>query len=323
MTKVANYVGVDVSKISLDIAILQSDGTYLHKKVKNNVEGFESITSLFPEDTCVVMEATSSYYMPFAYFLNDRNIKVSIVNPLTVNHFCKMRMSRAKTDKKDAAMIAAFGQSERPRLWTPKPDHLIELQQMQAILENLIKIKTSFSNQKEAFISSGKMTKTVESIIEKQIKNVSEEIASIENKMYEIGEKHHQDLLSNLQTIPSVGKRTALMLLIITDGFTKFDNAKELVSYVGLCPRLFESGSSIKGKSRICKMGMGRMRQLLYLCAMSAIKVNATCKAMYERLTQRGKNGKLALVAVASKILRQSFAVGFGNVPYKYEISKN
>jgi transposase len=134
--------------------------------------------------------------------------------------------------------------------------------------------------------------------------------------MYEIAEKHHAELLTNLRSIPSVGKRTALMLLIITDGFTKFENAKELVSYVGLCPRLYESGTSIKGKSRICKMGMSRMRQLLYLCAMSAIKVNVQCKAMYDRLKQSGKNGKLALVAVASKILRQSFAVGFGNIPY-------
>ena len=316
MTKIAIYVGVDVSKKSLDIAIKQSSGHYLHKKISNSSEGFKSVLALLPQDCCVVMEATGSYYMPFAYFLHNNNIAVSIVNPLSVNHFSKMRMSRAKTDKKDATMIAEYGQSERPCLWYPKPAHLIELQQMEGILDSLIKQKTRISNQKEAFFCSGQLTERVNAILESQLAYLESEIKFIESSIYEIGEQHHAELLSNLRSIPSIGKRTAVMLLLITDGFTRFNNAKELVSYVGLCPRLYESGSSIKGKSRICKMGMSRMRQLLYLCAMSAIRVNRTCKSMYERLKQRGKNGKLALVAVASKLLRQTFAIGVGNIPY-------
>lgn len=323
MTKVTNYVGVDVSKSTLDIAIKQADGNYLHKKVKNNEDGFAKIYALLPEACCVVMEATSSYYMPLAYYLHKRQIKVSIVNPLTVNHFCKMRMSRAKTDKKDAAMIAAYGESEAPRLWKPKAAHLVELQQMEAVLDNLTKHRTSLINQKEAFECSGQMSDEVKNTLEDQIEYANLEIKRTEEKMYAIGEKHYAELLTNLRSIPSIGKHTALMLLIITDGFTKFNNAKELVCYVGLCPRLYESGKSVKGKSRICKMGMSRMRQLLYLCAMSAIRVNVACKTMYERLKKRGKNGKLAIVAVASKLLRQSFAVGFGNKPYNPKIVVN
>ena len=316
MAKVTIYVGVDVSKKSLDIAILRTDGSYLHKKCSNTKAGFKKILPLLPMSCCVVMEATSSYYMPFAYHLHSNGIMVSIVNPLSVKHFCKMRMSRAKTDKKDAAMIAAYGKSEMPRLWIPKEPHLIELQQMEAILDNLTKQKTSISNQKEAFEHSGQMSEGIKEIVLKQIAYLKAEIKSIENKMLEIGERHHAALLTHLRSIPSIGNRTALMLVIITDGFSKFENAKQLVSYVGLCPRLYESGSSIKGKARICKMGMSRMRRLLYLCAMSAIRVNTTCKAMFDRLKQRAKNGKLAIVAVASKILRQAFAVGTRNVPY-------
>ena len=316
MTKVAIYVGVDVSKKTLDVAIRQPSGHYLHRKTNNDQQGFKKILALLPPDSCVVMEATSSYYMPFAYFLYHNSILVSIVNPLSVNHFCKMRMSRAKTDKKDAAMIAEYGKSETPRLWVPKEPHLIELQQMEGILDNLTRQKTSVSNQKEAFACSGQLTDRVSEMLERQLAYLESEIKSIESSMYEIGEQHHPELLTNLRSIPSIGKRTAIMLVIITDGFSRFESAKELVSYVGLCPRLYESGSSIKGKSRICKMGMSRMRQLLYLCALSAIKVNSACKAMYERLKQRGKNGKLALVAVASKLLRQTFAVGVGNIPY-------
>ena len=316
-TKVTNFIGVDVSKNTLDIAILQADGRYLHKKISNNEGGFIKILQLLPDGSCVVMEATSSYYMPFAYFLHNHLIPVSIVNPLSVNHFCKMRMSRAKTDKKDAAMIAEYGKSEQPRLWIPKAVHLIELQQLVAIIDNLTKQKTSVSNQREAFVCSGKMSGEVGDILETQLNYLAQQIKALQIKMYAIGEKHHAELLLNLCTIPGVGKRTAIMLIVITDGFTKFVSSKELVSYVGLCPRLFESGSSIKGKARICKMGMGRMRQLLYLCAMSAKRVNASCKQMYDRLKEKGKNGKLALVAVASKLLRQAFAIGVGNVVYE------
>ena len=312
MTKVKNYVGVDVSKKTLDIAIPKEDGSYWHKKISNDSAGFKSIVKLLPAESCLIMEATSSYYMPFAYYLQAQQIAVCIVNPLSVNHFCKMRMSRAKTDKKDAALIAQYGISETPRLWKPKAAHLLELQQMQAILDNLTKQKTSYSNQMEAFVSSGQMSKAVKKIVEKQIGNCEKEIAKLDEAMQRIIQEHHADLFKELQTIPGLGKRTALLLIVITEGFTKFEKSKELVSYVGICPRLYESGTSVKGKSRICKMGMSRMRQLLYLCGMRAMTANKQCKEMYERLKAKGKNGKLIIVAIASKLLRQAFAVGVG-----------
>ncbi|MBK9329208.1 MAG: IS110 family transposase [Sphingobacteriales bacterium] len=289
MTKVVNYVGVDVSKETLDVAIPKEDGCYVHKRLAIIHWVLKALSNICRKDACIVMEATSSYYMPFAYYLHSQQILLSIVNPLSVNHFCKMRMSRAKTDRKDAAMIAQYGKSETPRLWQPKAEHLLELQQLQAILDNLTKQKTSCSNQLEAFVSSGKMSKDVSKIIKKQIAFYDKEIKKVEIKMVAITEKHHSELYKNLQTIPGLGKRTSMLLIVVTDGFTKFENAKELVSYIGICPRLYESGTSVKGKSRICKMGMSRMRQLLYLCSMRAMSSNKQCKEMYERLKQRGK----------------------------------
>jgi transposase len=316
MTNVRNYVGVDVSKKTLDVSIPQENGTYLHKKISNDAVGFKSIIKHLSIDFCVVMEATSSYYMPFAYYLHANQIAVSIVNPLTVNHFCKMRMSRAKTDKKDASMLAQFGKSETPKLWKPKADHLLKLQQLQAVFDNFTNQKKSFANQLEAFNSSGKMSKSVKKIIEDQINYLKEKIKEIESAMVTITEKHHLELYKNLQTIPGIGKRTAMLLIVITDGFTKFEQAKQLVSYVGLCPRLYESETSIKGRTRICKMGMSRIRQLLYLCSMRAMRTNKQCRELFERLKQNGKNGKLAIVALANKIVRQAFAVGTGNIAY-------
>ena len=321
MTNVRNYVGVDVSKKTLDISIPQENGTYLHKKISNDAAGFKSILKSLPIDFCVVMEATSSYYMPFAYYLNAHQIAVSIVNPLSVNHFCKLRLTRVKTDKKDASMLAQYGKSETPKLWKPKAAHLLELQQLQAILDNLTKQKMSCNNQLEAFTASGQMSKDVDKFIKKQVVNFEKCIKEIETKMIAITEKHHKELFKNLQTIPGIGKRTAMLLIVITDGFEKFENSKELVSYIGLCPRLYESGTSIKGRSRICKMGMSKIRQLLYLCSMKAMSVNKQCKEMYERLKQNGKNGKLAIVALANKLVRQAFAIATKNIAYNADFS--
>ena len=211
MTKIVNYVGVDVSKKTLDVAIPKEDGSYTHKKISNDVFGFKSVIKFLPSESCLVMEATSSYYMPFAYYLNKQDIAVSIVNPLSVNHFCKMRMSRAKTDKKDAAMIAQYGVSERPRLWQPKAAHLLELQQLQALLDNMTKQKTSCTNQLEAFLCSSQMSKDVKKFIEKQIAFCEKQIKEIECKMIMITELHHADLYKSLQSIPGLGKRTAML----------------------------------------------------------------------------------------------------------------
>lgn len=323
MTNVVNYVGVDVSKKTLDIAIPKENGTYLHKKVSNTLEGFKTILKHLPEEPCCVMEATSSYYMLFAYFLHSKNIAVSVVNPLTINHFSKMRMSRAKTDKKDAAMIAQYGKSETPALWQPKEAHLLELQQYEAILENITAHKTSYTNQLEAFQNSGQMSKPILKVLRKQIAFCEKQIKEIELAMLSIAERHHTELLQNLLSIPGLGKRTAMMLIVVTDAFSKFTHPKQLVSYIGLCPRLYESGTSLKGKSKICKMGMAKLRRLLYLCSMRAIRSNHQCKKMFDRLKEKGKNGKLALVAVANKLIRQAFAIGTKNVAYQGNISGN
>jgi transposase len=220
-----------------------------------------------------------------------------------------MRMVRAKTDKKDATLIAEYAKSENPPVWKPKAKHLIELQQLQTTLEGFIVRKTQLSNQLEAFNSTGIRKSSAIIIIEKEIRHVEGVIAKMEKQMEEIITAHHQQMFARLKSIPGIGKRTAMLLIVITDGFTRFETSKQLVGYIGLCPRIYDSGTSVKGKQKICKMGMSQARALLYLCAMSASKRNQSCVEMVARLKERGKNGKLILVAVANKLVKQAFAI--------------
>ena len=220
-----------------------------------------------------------------------------------------MRISRTKTDKKVAMMIVQHGKVETPSLWTPEPDYVLELKQMQAYLEQLNKNRTGFLRQKGAFGHNSNESLKVKNSIKSILESIENEIKSIEKEMESIIKIHHNEMFNQLQSIPGLGRKTSLFLIVITGGFTKFENAKQLASYIGISPRIFESGTSVKGRSKICKMGMSAIRAMLYVCSWSAKKCNKSCKDLYDRLVEKGKSKKLALIAVVNKILKQAFAI--------------
>jgi len=315
-----NYIGIDISKESFDVA-LQETESYKHYKFSNDSNGFKQFGKLLnKQEHWCVMEASGPYYQKLALYLQVNEITLSVVNPLVIRRFCQMRLVKAKTDKKDAVMIAEYGKTEKPQAWKADAPYLLELKQMQAYLEQLNKSRTGFIRQMDAFKQSPKLNKEVKKGIAKMIKTTEMQMAQVEQKMEEIIRKYHNQMFEQVKSIPGVGKKTSLLLVVISGGFTKFENAKQLSSYVGLSPRIFESGTSVKGKVRICKMGMSRVRAMLYVCSWSAIKCNKACKELYQRLVEKGKAKQVALIAVANKILKQAFAVATKNEFYKAEI---
>ncbi len=311
-------VGIDISKNSFDVALpFKNKAGYEHQKFNNNAEGFEKFCNqIIPGSNCI-MEASGVYYLQLAIHLHQKGMRVSVVNPLTIKRFSQMRLMRTKTDKKDAAIIAEYGKVENPVEWKPRAEHMLQMQQLQALQDNFTGQLIRLKNQQESFVKSGIKNKIANKTITKEIVHVSKQINLLEEELTKITLEFHQDLFERLKTIKGIGKRAAMTLILITDGFTRFENSKQLCAYVGLSPRIFESGTSVKGKVKICKMGMARMRKLLYLCAMRARTCNKTCKEMFERLTERGKNGKLALIAIANKLLRQAFVIGKSQMVYK------
>ncbi len=310
-------VGIDISKKSFDVALpCKNKEGYIHKKFINAAEGFKKFAEQLEPESCCIMEASGVYYLQLAIYLHQQGMRVSVVNPLTIKRFSQMRLMRTKTDKKDAAIIAEYGKVENPVQWKPREEHMLQMQQLQAMQDNFTGQLTRLKNQQESFIQSGIKNKVAEKMIAKEIEHIKKQIKLLEEELTKITLEFHQDLFVRLQTIKGIGKRAAMTLILITDGFTRFENSKQLCAYVGLSPRIFESGTSVKGKARICKMGMSRMRKLLYLCAMRARTCNKACKEMFERLTERGKNGKLALIAIANKLLKQAFVIGKSQMIY-------
>lgn len=320
MQSLTNYTGIDVSKSFFDVAFIER-GKYEYYKFSNDEPGFNNLLKVLAADSHVVMEASGPYYLKLASYLSNRNVAVSVVNPLVIRRFCQMRMSRAKTDKKDAMMIAEYGKAEKPSLWQIPEQHVISLQQIETLLANLNKERTALNNQLESFTHSGMLDKQLEKVIVKELKHKEDLIKKVGRSMEVIAKQHYAEMLSNLESIPGMGKKTAMALIVLSGGFDRFDDYRKLSSYIGICPRLFESGTSVKGKSRICKMGMSRIRAMLYICSWSAKRCNKACKALYERLLAKGKAKKQALIAVANKLLKQAFAIATQKTKYNENYS--
>jgi len=310
-----NYVGIDISKMEFDVAMPLGE-KYKHFKFSNDLAGFKKLLADLPENTQVVMEASGPYYLQLACFLFDQGIEVSVINPLVIRRFCQMRLSRTKTDKKDAVMIAEYGKAEKPSGWVPDKDYVMELRQLQATRDLFDKHRTSLIRQQEAFSCVPVISVEVRKAIKQAIKNIEKQIAVLEAKMQLLIKQYHGTMYQQLQTIPGLGKKTSLLLIVLSGGFSRFSNARQLSSYIGICPRIFESGTSVKGRSRITKMGMSRIRAMLYLCAWSAKKCNQKCKDIYDRLVANGKPKRLALIAVANKLLKQAFAIATKQTTY-------
>jgi transposase len=146
---------------------------------------------------------------------------------------------------------------------------------------------------------------------------MEKEIRVLELKLESLLEQWQPAQLKNVSSIKGIGKRATAMLIVFTQGFKHTKNHRQLISFAGLSPTEYSSGSSIQGKPRIYKRGGKNLRDVLYMCSMNAIKTNNACKALYERLKANGKTGKQALIAVCNKLLKQVFAVVKNNTLYQ------
>ncbi len=310
------FIGIDISKDYFDAA-LPSAGGYGTLRLANDGTGFGALAGALPPGSCCVMEATGPYHCALALFLHGHGHGVCVVNPLSVKYFARMRMQRTKTDRADSRLLAEYGRAERPPLWSPPPAHLVGLRQEMAVLEQLRSQRQALCNQRGSLVLvPGHSTRAL-AVIDAQAAHLEAAIGELEQALEQAMRDHYPRLFDRLRTIPGIGPKTALVLIAATRGFEAFANHRQLVAYAGLAPRTFQSGSSVRGRNAICKMGMNRVRRLLYMCAQSARKHNPACRALFERLRLAAKPLKVALVAVAAKLLKQAFAIAKSGLDFR------
>lgn len=310
------YVGIDVSKATFVVAYSSAKNGKI-RTFKNTVKGVhEFIQTVSVTEHHCVLEATGNYSALLVYLLTKAGITVSLENPLKIKNFARVMLTVTKTDEIDARLIALYGERMQPAPYKLRSDSILVLKQKRTVLRQLKKQLVATRNLKGSMETlpffDPKCKKTIEKTIdflEKQIKSMEEEIASLAQGEY----KKQMDLLTSIK---GIGVTLAAALIVATGGFTYFDNAKQFSRYIGVCPTICQSGSSINIRGGINRNGDETIRSLFYIASWSALRHNTSCREMYQRLRNNGKPGKVALVAVANKLIRQCFAVVRSDTPY-------
>lgn len=312
MNKYKEIYGIDISKNVFDVHGSKTG----HNQFTNNEEGFKKFLKVLPKSSLVIMESTGYYHYRLAQYLHRKGIAVSVVNPLSVKRFIQMRLAKVKTDKSDAKAISEYGTVNEVPLYNALTEVQSECLQLFRLLDSYLKHRTATKNKIKGEEALGVPSKFAFNSLKRNQKHLNKEIEALEARLLALVKQDQQHQLTLLKSIPGMGVKTALFLIVVTEGFSKFESAKQLCSYVGVTPTIRESGSSIRGRNRISKVGNKKLRNLLFLCAFSACKHNRACRELYECIVNKGKSKKLALIAVANKLLKQAFAIAKSGLPY-------
>ena len=313
-------VGLDVSKATLAVCY-QTNELIKHLEVSNDKAGFQQLVKATGAQCQFVMEATGTYNLALAYYLHEQGGQVTVLNPVVIKRFIQMHLGKGKSDRKDAQWLLRYGQQQPLKVWQPDETVLVECRQLEQVTEQLLKQKVMIGNALEALQQQPIVSKLALKRLQQTLKSLTQQVAAVEAELLALLEQRFAAEMTLLCSIPGIGRKTAGMLLLFAGGFIHFDNYRQVIALAGLSPREHTSGTSIRGKVRITKMGGGLIRGKLFVCSLSAKKANAACAALFDRLVAKGKNKKLALIAVCNKLLKQAFAIIKSGVPYQADFS--
>ena len=306
-----SIIGIDISKLKFDLCLLRDNGKLKHKVFANTASGFSQLSAWLTkqkvERVHACMEATGTYGEALATYLFDAGHQVSIINPAVIKAYAQSRLARTKTDKADATLIAQFCLERDPPAWQPPPAQVRQLQALVRRLEALLEMQQMEVNR----LSSGVSAELVRQSLTEHIAFLDEEIKRTTTLIRQHIDQHPtlREQRELLVSIPGIGETTAAKLLAEMLDVKLYKSARQLAAFAGLVPRLHESGSSIKRKARLSKLGAPRLRKALYFPAIAAIKYNPYIKAMSLRLKERGLCPMQIIGAAMRKLVHLAYGV--------------
>ena len=315
-------VGVDVSMKTLEARFGTTD-TEQHvvlspsKTFSNAPAGFKQLlcwanqASSAPAIPIVfVMEATGVYYERLAHFLYLNKRPLAVVLPNKIKNFAKSLQSKSKTDPLDAAAITRFGLDRQLTLWSPPSDTIKALHNLSREYHALKTTMTTIKNQRHALsVSFDPQRRSLArksqllKLLTRQCKQIEEELHQLVDADPVLAER-----VAKISTIKGIGFITVVSVLAETHCFEHVTSQKQLASYAGL-DVVFNNSGLRKGKTSISKKGNAFLRHAVFMPALAAARCNVRMKELYQRLVAHGKNKKLALIAVARKLLLLIYAL--------------
>lgn len=304
-------LGIDISKAKFDVALLRDSGKLRHRVFPNTPQGYQQLSDWLSkhkvQSVHACMEATGTYGEALAMYLYEAGHRVSVVNPIVIKAFAKTEMTRTKTDKTDASLIARYCSQHRPPAWAPPPPEISELQSLLRRLEVLLDMSQQETNRLSAGINASSVRKSVTDHIAYLDEQIAHTQSLIKDHINQNPSLRQQcDLLSS---IPGIGELTAAKMLGEIIEIKQYSSARQVAAFAGLVPRHDQSGTSVRGKPRLCKMGSGRLRKAMYFPAIVAMRHNPIIKAMSEKLRERGKCPMVIIGAAMRKLIHIAFGV--------------
>ncbi len=325
MSILKNVVGIDVSMKTFEARFGTTD-TEQHvvlspsKSFPNTPTGFKQLLGWVPAATTpvlFVMEATGVYYERLAHFLLLHKRPVAVVLPNKIKNYAKSLQSKSKTDPLDAAAITRFGLDRQLTLWSAPSDTIKALHNLSREYHALKATITSIKNQRHALSASFEPQRHSLARKTQLLKFLKRQCDQIQEELHKLVDADPVlcQRVPTISTIKGVGFITIVSVLAETQCFEHVTGQKQLASYAGLDVVFNDSGLR-KGKTTISKKGNAFLRHAVFMPALAAVRCNPQMKDLYQRLTAKGKNKKLALIAVARKLLLLIYALWKNNTLY-------
>lgn len=315
------HLGIDVAKAKLDCALRTNAGKIRHKVVDNTPDGFKQLrawlTKQGAESAHVCMEATGTYWEAVAEYLSSfEAFTVSVLNPAQIKAFGASQLVRTKTDKVDAGLIAQFCHERKPEPWQAPSPSVQTLRALVLRLEALQNMRTQEGNRLEvarAAVLAG---------ISAHLKWLDDEIARLIKaiRRHIDDDPSLRDKRRLLESIPGIGERTIAVILAYDIGPERFANARQAAAFGGLDPRQHESGSSVRGRTRMSKIGHSYLRKALYMPAVVALYRTDWGKTMHQRLAANGKPAMVMIGAMMRKLIHVAFGVLKSGKPFNPDL---
>lgn len=280
---------------------------------KGHVDLFNWAKKKTPSGTklFISMEATGVYHEPLAYHLTELEMPVSIVLPNKIKNFAASFNEHSKTDWIDADMIARYAYDRQPKAWSPSAPSMREVKKLSRERQQVIGDISATKNRLHAETSSGKPMTSILDRYQKRIEllevhklQITAEINLLCQEDEKLGE-----MVLRLNTIYGVDTVTSVAILAETDGFRLFTKRSQLVKYAGYDIVEKESGTSVRGKTRISKKGNNHIRSALHFPAITAVRQESIFSEVYNRVYEKTKCKMKALVAVQRKLLITMYAL--------------
>lgn len=313
-------VGIDVSKKTLDIAVGQNvpNASVTKACFANNLKGYDKLTAWLKDQglsydrALICLENTGIYHRLMAEFLLSRNAFLWVETPVQIKW--SGGIQRGKSDVIDAERIMsyAYRNQDKAKAYESKDRSLQQVADYLSLRERLQGCIQSLKQPIKELVSVGleSQAKALERACSKSLKALQKELKSLDEKILATIEADDQlkQKYELATSVRCVGYVAASYLLVYTQGFTRFDSAKQLASYAGIAPFVFSSGTSIRGRTKVHPMANKTLKTILHMCALSSVRHNPELRAYFARKVGQGKNKMLVLNAVRNKIIGRVFS---------------